>query len=373
MTSEDEVPGDAIVRTALQLLPVPEHGDTFWLELDALLDLEPARSTPGRDRAAATRVIVAAPAVQPIRMAPAPAMAAAGADPALALVPVSLRRRSNAVLSAVAVTAAVLVFLAGTSLVRQRSDGGGGAQERIAADGGAAVLASTSTSAVASDDEAVTAEEAVLAWVRALSQGDTSTAWDLMGSSSRAHFGSRSGYESEADAVAETYAGWATSAPEDVLVTSLVSSGDGVVVVVTMVGAGSSGDPQDKRAQAVPVRIVDGVALLEPFAFAGEIEVVVPEVIPDDPTKPSMGTGEELIVVVPRGVGAPTIRLDDGDPLVCGEAPGTELTELDEAPGRRCSYKPSGGIPAGDRVLTVGFLAADGNGIAAESVLFEAA
>lgn len=369
MTGEAQVPGDAIVRTAIQLLPVPEHGDTFWLELDALLDREPARLSPGRDRAAATSVLVAA-TPQPDLVAPT-AMTAPAADPALALVPLALRRRSNAVLSAVAVTAAVLVVLAGTSLVRQRSDGGGGAQERIAADGGA-VLASTSTSAVASDEEAATAEKAVLAWVAAVSEDDISAAWDLMGSSSRAHFGSRSGYESEAAAVGETYAGWATSAPEDVLVTTLVSSGDGVVVVVTMVGAGDPGG-QQKRAQAVPVRIIDGVALLEPFAFAGEIEVVVPEVIPDDPAKPSMGTGEELVVVVPRGVGAPTIRLDDGETLVCGEAEGTELTELEEAPGQRCSYKPSGGIPAGDRVLTVGFLAPDGNGIGAESVLFEAA
>lgn len=372
MTSED-LPGDPIVRTALQLLPVPEHGDTFWLELDALLDLEPARATPHVGRAAATRIVAAAPA-QTTRVAPAVAVAmtAPAADPALALVPVALRRRSNAVLSAVAVTAAVLVVLAGTSLVRQRSDGGGAPQERIAADGGA-VLASTSTSAVASEGEAVTAEKAVLAWVAAVSEDDISTAWDLMGSASRAHFGSRSGYESEAAAVAETYAGWATRAPEDVLVTTLVSSGDGVVVVVTMVGPGAPGAPQQKRAQALPVRIVDGVALLEPFAFAGEIEVVVPEVIPDDPAKPSMGTGEELVVVVPRGVGAPTIRLDDGATLMCGEAAGTELVELDEAPGQRCSYQPSGGISAGDHVLTVGFLAPDGNGIAAESVLFEVA
>jgi hypothetical protein len=100
---------------------------------------------------------------------------------------------------------------------------------------------------------------------------------------------------------------------------------------------------------------------------------VVPELAPDGGDRPVVEVDDELVVVVPRGVEAPVIRLDDGDTLVCGQAEGTELTELEESPGQRCSYKPDGGIEPGERVLTVAFLSSDGTGISAESVLFEAA
>ena len=142
---------------------------------------------------------------------------------------------------------------------------------------------------------------------------------------------------------------------------------------MTLVGTiNQEGSPQH-RADAFPVRVVDGVARLEPFAFAGELEIVVPEPVPHGGTRPIVQSDDELVVVVPRGVDAPMIRLDDGQTLVCGEAEGTELTELETAPGQRCSYRPDSGIDAGDHVFTVAFLSPDGTGISAESVLFEAA
>jgi hypothetical protein len=100
---------------------------------------------------------------------------------------------------------------------------------------------------------------------------------------------------------------------------------------------------------------------------------VVPAPVPAGGTRPIVDEDDDLVVVVPRGVGAPMIRLDDGQTLVCGEAEGTELTELETAPGQRCSYHPDGGIEPGQRVFTVAFLSPDGTGISAEAVLFEAA
>jgi hypothetical protein len=300
-------------------------------------------------------------------------------DPALALVPVGIRRRSNVVLSAIAVAATIVVVIAGTTLVRDRT--GGGADTADVADAPDdttdARMASTSssvptTSSLTSGADAAPAD-AVLAWVDALAAGDTHTAWSAMGPASQSHFGSESAFADEGSALAEGYGAWSAATPDDILVTSLVASGDGEVVVVTLVGTVEQEGTRQHRADAFPVRVVHGVASLEPFAFAGEVEIVVPEPVPEGGTRPLVHADDELVVVVPRGVDAPMIRLDDGQTLVCGEAEGTELRELEGTPGQRCTYRPEGGIDPGDRVLTVGFLSTDGTGISAESVLFEAA
>jgi hypothetical protein len=142
--------------------------------------------------------------------------------------------------------------------------------------------------------------------------------------------------------------------------------------VVTLVGTVAQEGTRQHRADAFPVRMVDGTPRLEPFAFAGELEIVVPEPVPAGGTRPVMQPGDDIVVVVPRGVQDPVLRLDDGEAVVCGQSEGTELTELDDAPGQRCSYHPEDGVEAGSRVLTVAFVAPDGAGIAAASVLFEA-
>src|SRR3546814_8950799 len=91
----------------------------------------------------------------------------------------------------------------------------------------------------------------------------------------------------------------------------------------------------ETRADAFPVRITGGTAEPEPFAFAGEIEVVVPEGVPEGGTRPVV-EDDEPVVVVPEGGSASIVRLDDGGAMVCGEALGTELTELDQASGQSC-------------------------------------
>lgn len=360
-----DVRPDQFLRTALQLLPVPDHGTDFWSELDALLAAEPAPADRPLKRDT-RRTLVADPATAPAPRAAAPGRGLALVpDHSMALVPPALRRTSNVVLSAVAVAAAVVVVVAGTTLVRQRSSDSTDTTE-------AAVASTTSLVAVTgADAEAPT--EAVLAWVAALGDGDMTTAWDALGPGSQAHFGSETAFAAEEGAMVQSYGAWSATTPDDVLVTPVVAGADGQVVVVTLVGTVSQEGTEQRRADAFPVRIVDGEARVEPFAFAGELEIVVPEPVPAGGTRPVVQADGELIVVVPRGVEAPTIRLDDGDPLVCGAAEGTELTEADDAPGQRCSYQPEGGIPAGARVLTVAFVAPDGSGVAAEAVLFEAA
>lgn len=371
MTTRDVHP-DPVVRTALQLLPVPEHEERFWTELEARLDALPpsVRHTPTpvapgplgeAVRSPAPRLAATSSPVQVLERAPAPS---------LAVVPPALRRRSNVVLSAVAVAAAMVVVVAGAALVRQRSVSELTADPASEAEERAALVSSTSTPASTLTRAAADASvQAVQAWVGAVGAGDTQGAWAALGDASRAHFGSHAAFATEASALAEGYGAWAGVDPDDVVVTELGRRGDATLVVVTFVGTISQEGARQRRAEAFPVRIEGGTARIEAFAFAGELEFLVP-----GPTGAgAVRRDDELSVVVPRDVEAPTIRLDDGEALVCGEDEGTELTELTDAPGQRCTYRPEGGIRAGRRVLTVAFLAPNGGGVAAESVLFEAA
>lgn len=360
MTDEPVEP-DAVVSTALRLLPVPDHGPEFWSLLAADLDAEPALGSADRP----------VPMRRRPQRAPVPLVELATAGPGTG--PGGGRRRSNVVLSAIAVAAAVAVVVAGASLVRSRSGDDPApevaeAPEETTTSGAAA---STSGALVAPDDDPAVA--AVVAWVDALGHGDVDTAWSALGPASQAHWGSKSAFTAERSGLAEGYGAWSAAHPDEILVTPLASSGDGDLVVVTLVGTLAQEGSEQARADAFPVRIVDGEARVELYAFAGELEVVVPEPVPDGGSRPPVAAGDELVVVVPSDAGAPVIRLDDGEVLVCGEAPGTRLTPLEGSSGRRCGYTPKGGIAKGSRVLTVAFWSADGALVSAESVRFTAA
>lgn len=355
---------DHVVRTAIQMLPTPDHGEGFWTDLHARLDAEPARTA-----------LAVADRPRPVTQVPPPAERQEPEPVVLAplgIVPPGFHRRSNLVLSAVAVAAAVLVVMAGTTLVRQRTDGGADTTDLA----GGAAASSTSAAAPTSvatltGPAAAAPTEAVLAWVAALGEGDTDAAWDALGPASREHFGSSSAFAAESSALAEGYGAWSAAEPDDVIVTALTNGGQ--LVVVTLVGEVHQEGTVQHRADAFPVRVSGGEAVVEPWAFAGELEIVVPHDQAPAGELPVVDGDDELVVVIPRGVQAPTVRLDDGDAVVCGEADGTELAELEGAPGQRCSYRPEGGVPPGRRVLTVAFLSPDGDEVSAESVLFEAA
>src|SRR3546814_15945035 len=81
-----DVQPDAVVRTALQLLPVPAHKGVFWTRLDREIDLTDASAVPDApgdaDRADAGDDVLELYAAS-----------------STALVPPALRRRSNAVVA----------------------------------------------------------------------------------------------------------------------------------------------------------------------------------------------------------------------------------------------------------------------------------
>ncbi len=216
--------------------------------------------------------------------------------------------------------------------------------------------------------------DAVLAWVDDLGHGDADAAWAAMGDSSQAHFGSQAEFESLMTDLAEGYGAWSAADPADVQVTPVSTDDEGTTAVVTLIGTVQQEGTTQERADAFPVRIVDGDVVLEPFASAGDLEVVIPEPAGDEGTGyEPVGTGEELVVVLPGDAEAPVLRIDGGDTVICGEADGTELSDLDQSPGQRCAYLPEGGFEVGPHTVTIAFLGPDGDSITAESVRFEAA
>lgn len=364
MIDDAPIEPDPIVQTALQLLPVPDHGPSFWTRLEAELARERPSEPPVEPALAAgpRRGAPTAPAgshAVPSLGRPAPAAPTS-------LVPPALRRRSNVVLVAVAVVAALVVTVAGATLVRERSLAG---VDTASPD--APPSSSTTTERDPAGDGAP--ERAVLAWVAALGAGDMAAAWAALGPASQAHFGSRSAFDQERSALTEGYGAWAASTPDRTIVTPVPSGGEAVLVVVTLVGTARQEGSSERRATAIPVRLADGIAAVEPFAFAGEADIAVPGPSAASGELPVVRADDELVVTVPRGVDAPTIRIDGGEPVVCGGDTDTTLSEPSDAPGQRCTYRPSGGLKVGRRVLTVAFASADGAAVTARSVLFEVA
>ncbi len=373
--TDTEVPPDGIVHTALRLLPVPSHADDFWTRLERTLDAQGDAPQPGTD--APARSIFVGPAAAPLSIA-TPVLELEH-DPTMALVPSALRRSSNALLLAVAAAAVVVVALAGSTLLDERSGTKQVTSDYLAQGAGepAALVAGVQPGSVnpvtMSDKEEEAASDAVLAWVADLRSGRGDEAWEAMGPTSQAHFASQAAFEADLTSLAEGYGGWSEGDSDYVLITPVLASEEGTLAVVTLVGTTQVDGEQQRRADAFPVRVVDGEAHVEPFAFAGELEVVVPEDVPSDGDRPPVASGEELVIVVPIGADAPLLRLDDGDTVVCGQAEGTELVALEGTPGQRCSYLPVEGIDPGEHTLTVVFLGSDRALISAASLLFEAA
>jgi hypothetical protein len=369
----DPVEPDAVVRTALQLLPIPPHGDEFWARLEASLDAEVPVPLPLEPK---HRVRPEEPARFAAVAAPVPIDLER--DTALAVVPPAFRRASNAVLVAVAVAAVVVVGIAGRALLEERGESGvssdrsssGTALETLLRD----AQGDDATVTTLSDAHEGSSADAVLAWVADLGRGDVDAAWAAMGETSQARFSSQTEFEGMMTDLAEGYGAWSAAEPEDVLVTPVLAGDDGTIAVVTLVGTVDQEGTTQERADAFPVRLLDGEVVLEPFASAGDLEVVTPEPAPADGVGfDSVGLQEELVFVVPASAAAPVLQIDGGDTVICGEAPGTDLHDLEGSTGQRCSYLPEGGFQPGEHVVTVAFLGDGGAAVTADSLRFAAA
>ena len=138
--------------------------------------------------------------------------------------PRSLRRRSNVVLSMVAVFAAVAVVVAGSTLVRQRSTAPSNAANRGQRGRNAGVPTAAATT---TGEEAAATTTAVLAWGSAMAAGDADRAWELLGPASQAHFGARSGFAAQHGTADAAYARWSTAKADDAVVMTVPAGGSG--------------------------------------------------------------------------------------------------------------------------------------------------
>ncbi len=341
MTEPLDGVADPVVEAALQLLPIPDHGDDFWADLAARLDAEDgARPLVATRTAAPTATVFALPEREPAPVAdptpvpgPRPELAP---EPVLATIPPAMRRRSNAVLAAVAVAALVVVGLAGAALVKDQSGDGG----TELADG---------------------------------EKGDATKQLDKLAATSTIPVGTPDGLSKKqtkaAQTAATTYAtdhaaAGASGAWSAIVVTPVSTSDDADVAVVTLIGASG--------AQAYAVRLTDDGAEVVPTDRAGTIEHVSPEPVDDDGTPATVSTSDDVVVVLPAGAAAPVLRIDDGTPVICGEAAGTHFAAMDGMDRQRCAWTPEALSP-GAHTLTVAFLDADGSSISADSVAFQAA
>jgi hypothetical protein len=345
MTDEVILP-DEVVRTALQLLPIPPHGEGFWADVDRALDAE-----EGPPRSAETDT-------QPTDDEPV--------ERDRAIVPVAFRRPGNVALLALATAAAVLVGVAGAALLSDR-DTTRPADQEVAT--GLTTLDLTETETALPEissrsEEAAT--EAVVRWVGQVQSGAATEAWDALGPTARDRFGTEDAFAAQLATMAGEYAPWSGD-PDDVVITPMPGE-EVVMAVVTLVGTLVVDGELELRADVFPVRIDDDEVQIEPAADGTAVELVAPAAIDGE-----LGPTDEVIVVVPTDAAAPVLRLDDSQAVVCGEVDGTELTVLEDAPGIRCSYQPVEPLASGDHTLTVAYQGADDGVVAARSVVFEAA
>jgi len=345
--TDEAVPQDSVVRTALQLLPIPPHGEGFWTDLDRTLDAE-----AGPPRPAETDT---------------PASDEEPAERDLAVVPMAFRRPGNVVLLVLATAAAVLVGVAGAALLGDR-DATGPSDQEVATGLTTVDLTESepSTLPVISSRSEEAATEAVVQWVGQVQSGAAGEAWEALGPTARDHFGSEGAFAAQLATMAGEYAPW-NGDPEDVVITPMPGE-EPVMAVVTLVGTLIiDGEPQ-LRADVFPVRIDDDEVQIEPAGDATGVELVAPAAIDGE-----LGSTDEVIIVVPTEAAETVLRLDDGRAVVCGQADGTELTVLEDAPGKRCGYRPAEPLAPGDHTLTVAYQGSDDDTVEARSVVFEAA
>lgn len=113
----------------------------------------------------------------------------------------------------------------------------------------------------------------VLDWVKALALGDAETAWSFMSPRSQAHFDNDlATFQSEMSALSEGFGSWyAADPPPETTLRVLASSGDGIAGIVEIHGIVTKEGTEELGHDALPVRIVEGEVLVEPFSSTVEL------------------------------------------------------------------------------------------------------
>ena len=196
-------------------------------------------------------------------------------------------------------------------------------------------------------------EDAVRAWLRAVADGDNTTASEHTGPASQRAIddagGDLAGFLTEAG---EGYGAWATSPDLEVTTVDLGTADDGVARAVVVLAGTWSGEGDDGyRVDALPVaRTADDPWRVEPWAFpqreGGRLEVV----------SPAPGVGglppDAVLQATAPGDGDFTFRLDDAAPVdVAGTPAGTDRTTA--------RFDPPGDMTSRTHLATIAYVDAD--------------
>lgn len=308
---------DAVVSRALRSIAVPDHGPGFWDEL--------ADRIGGAPPVAGVHRLETARDGKPLRVL------------------------------AVAAVLAVVLGLAGLMATRDGGDEPSGfadpATTTTEAPDGSPTVAPTTTTTEA-NRPVESPEEAVLAWVEALADGDVDAAAERTGPRTRAAIEGRGGsLEQYLTAAQEGYGSWA--AVDDPMVTELaVDDAEGETLgVVVLSGQRASEGQVEERHDALPVVLADdGRWLVEPAALPGEgdrrIVVSSPSAAPGAIGRNGLAADATIEASAPGG-GTFWFSLD-GDPV-------TRVEGRASADGVQASYDP-GSMSSGTHLLVIVYL-----------------
>lgn len=370
---------DPVVVTMLRKLPVPDHGDAFWDELE----VELRGGAEARPPLVAARVEVAA----------APAGADPGGEdtvtaprtpatppPSAPILPGAVRRGSNVALLVVAAAIVAVVAMAGFSLLRDDS------REAATSGSGTTTPASqvtlpqyTGTTAApaqpggdpspapaleAVSGEPPSAEAAATSFVVAVVDGSPERAWELLAEPSRAHWGDPGALAAGAsELVATGYGAFREAVTLDLATIVLDTAPDGSEVGVVVVdGVVQLEGRRARRTLELPYRYepgfgtyrVDpwspGVGAASPIRFTAPIpadEGQVPYgtiLRTDDPSIP-------VEALIPEWATSGVLAVD-GEPVERFEPPPDDGTGADPVP-RTLRFEPPEPFAPGVHRVTV--------------------
>lgn len=313
----NEAGGDAVVARALRSITVPDHGPGFWDEL--------AERIAGAPPVAGVHRLEPTRAARPLRV------------------------------PAVAAVLAAVVGLAGLLATRDGGHDPGGVADRATTTTetrDSATTAAPTTTTTTAGQPVESPEEAVLAWIDAVADGDVDAAAARTGPRTRGAIEGRGGSLEQYLTVAqEGYGAWA--AVDDPMVTELtLGDVDGESVgVVVLSGERPSEGQVEERHDALPVVLADdGRWLVEPAALHGEsdgrIVVSSPSAAPGAIGRNGLAADATIEASAP-GAGTFWFSLD-GDDV-------TRIEGRAAADGVRASYDP-GSMSSGTHLLVIVYL-----------------
>lgn len=347
MTERDER-----IARALRELPIPDHGPTFWADLDRRLDepLEPATA-----RAAAARVVD--PPVHRLDT---------GELPSVAALDDGRRRRRSRRAPLLAAAAAVVVLAAAVGVVTFLGDDD---EPTEVADrprdpvtttvGGATTMraVSTTTTTPATD----TATGTVQAWLRAIGEGDIAAAAALTGPVTTAYFAAFDGVEGYLTEAQEGYGAWADVPDAEYAELALgpVGAAGADVSVVVVTGA-NRGEGRDEPVTTDVFPVVDRGEgwRVEPVAGDPDRDTNIP--IVQSPRAPQGASGlgsmagDAAVEVIVPAAGTVVFQIDSLEPY---HRATTGVGPNDDPYAR---YDPPGTLPGGTHTLVVVGIGDDG-------------